>query len=192
MPILGITASSISGNLFSSDYESIATVTVSAAGVSSISFTSIPATYKNLQIRALTRTDRATYPFEEMRMTFNSDTATNYSYHNLDADGSTVYGNSGATQSYIQMDQAGTTTGTFFGGLVIDIIDYESTSKYKTIKALAGAMSNATYGGYIGIVSLNSGNWRSTSAITSINIKPAFSTIFTGDSSFALYGIKGV
>jgi len=51
-PMLGIMASAISGNLFtpSKDYDSIATVTVSTA-VSSITFSSIPATYRHLEIR---------------------------------------------------------------------------------------------------------------------------------------------
>jgi hypothetical protein len=192
MPILGIIASQNYPRITNS-YESIQTTTVGSGGTSSISFTSIPSTFKHLQIRALTQTNRATYPFEEMRMTFNGDTASNYSWHNLDGDGGSIYvNNNGANQAYIQMDQAGTTTGGTFGALIIDILDYESTSKTKTIKALAGAMSNADYGGYYGIVSLNSGNWRSTSAITSINIRPAFSALFTQYSSFALYGIKGV
>ena len=192
MPILGTVASQFAGKPFSS-FESIATLTVSSGGNSYVEFTSIPSTYKHLQIRAFAQTNRATYPFEEMRMTFNGDTANNYSWHNLDGDGGSIYVNgAGANQTHIQMDQAGTTTGGTFGALVMNILDYESTSKTKTIKALAGAMSNAEYGGYYGIVSLNSGNWRNTSAITTIRIRPAFSSLFTQHSKFALYGIKGV
>jgi len=40
------------------DYESIQTVTVGSTSQSSISFTSIPSTYKHLQIRYISRCDR--------------------------------------------------------------------------------------------------------------------------------------
>jgi hypothetical protein len=51
-PMLGIMASQISGHLVTNSYESIQTVTVSTA-TPSITFSSIPATYKHLQIRGL-------------------------------------------------------------------------------------------------------------------------------------------
>ena len=42
-----------------SSYESIATVSVGSGGQSSIVFSSIPSTYKHLQLRAIARTDYA-------------------------------------------------------------------------------------------------------------------------------------
>ena len=51
----GVTAAATS-------FDSIATVTVGAGGSSSITFSSIPSTYKHLQIRLLAQTNRATYP----------------------------------------------------------------------------------------------------------------------------------
>ena len=53
-------------------YESIATVTVGAGGSSSISFTSIPSTYKHLQIRAITR-DTGTSYINNLAGYFNTD-----------------------------------------------------------------------------------------------------------------------
>ena len=41
------------------EFESIATVTVGSGGSSTISFTSIPGTYKHLQVRGIGRTNRA-------------------------------------------------------------------------------------------------------------------------------------
>jgi hypothetical protein len=55
MPILGIIASAITGNLVTTSYESIATVTVGGGGSATIDFTSIPATYTHLQIRGIAR-----------------------------------------------------------------------------------------------------------------------------------------
>jgi hypothetical protein len=42
-----------------------------------------------------------------------------------------------------------------------------------------------------GWITFSSGNWRSTSAITSISLGPTVGTLFSQYSSFALYGIKG-
>jgi hypothetical protein len=53
MPILGIIASAITGNLVTTSYESIATVTVGGGGSARCYFSSIPATYTHLQIRSI-------------------------------------------------------------------------------------------------------------------------------------------
>ena len=53
------------------DYQSIATTTVGAGGAASISFTSIPATYQHLQIRAIGRSSNTV---EDSLYRFNSDT----------------------------------------------------------------------------------------------------------------------
>ena len=84
-PILGIIASSMLG--VTSSYESIATTTVGALGASSVTFSSIPSTYKHLQLRWIARSNRvAAQDFVDIRL--NSDTGANYSAHLLYGDGS--------------------------------------------------------------------------------------------------------
>jgi hypothetical protein len=51
MPILGILASAITGNLVTSSYESIATFNITTS-TPSVTFSSIPQTFTHLQIRA--------------------------------------------------------------------------------------------------------------------------------------------
>ena len=51
-----------------SSYDSIATVTVGSGGSSSIVFSSIPQTYKHLQIRGFVQTTRATYPADLLKI----------------------------------------------------------------------------------------------------------------------------
>ena len=73
-PILGIMASAAMGSKQSS-FESIATVTLSS-GSTTIDITSIPSTYKHLQLRILAKT-ASTY-FDYMYARFNSDAGSNY------------------------------------------------------------------------------------------------------------------
>jgi hypothetical protein len=197
-PLLtGVFASQISGHLNTftptGSYDALATYTVPSGGVSEIKFAGLPTggQYTHLQIRGIGQTNRATYPIEEFRMQFNGDTGSNYSYHQLDGDGGSAYAQAASSTSYIQMDELGTTTGGTYGAFVIDILDYASTSKYKTTRALAGEMTNSSYGGYYGIIGFNSGLWRSTSAINSIKIYPAYSSTLSQYSSFSLYGVRG-
>jgi hypothetical protein len=192
VPILGTLASQFSGKSFSS-FESIQTVTVGSGGAASIEFTSIPSTYTHLQIRSINQSNRATYSRDEFRMTVNSDTSTNYSWHNLIGTGSAAQSGNGASASYILgQDCVGTGNGNWWGCFVLDILDYKNTNKYKTVRYLAGLdTNNAGVDGYNGSVSFGSGNWRNTNAITSINFIPTSGTLWNQYSQFALYGIKG-
>jgi hypothetical protein len=188
-PILGTLASQFSGKSFGS-FESIQTVTVGAGGASNIEFTSIPATYTHLQIRGLGRTTQNSTGADDLFISFNSDTGSNYSYHDLTGDGVSVSasGNSSYTNIVIgSLFPRLQTSANSFGATVIDILDYANTNKYTTTRALAGLSINAA-GGFI---ALRSGNWRNTAAITTIKLMPESSRIFAQYSQFALYGIKG-
>ena len=178
-PILGVMASQISGHLSSPSFESIATSTSTGA---SISFTSIPATYKHLQIRM---TAIFTGTVGSGFIAFNGDNASgNYSYHQLLADGSTQGANGLTSQNQGKFTGGAGTSPAAPNVMVMDILDYANTNKYKTTKALYGWDSNGD-----GYVEFNSNNWRSTSAITSIVLTPANS--FATNTIVALYGIKG-
>ena len=193
MPILGIMASQISGHLWAPEgaYDSLATVTVPSGGVASVVFAGIPTGYKHLQLRWLCTTNRGTYAIDDIKMTFNGDTGANYSHHNLRGNGSTASAGGSANQNYIYYDvSAGTSVSNFFGAAITDILDYADTSKFKTTRALTGTDTNGSVAGEFGRVGFQSGNWRSTSAITSITIVPFTGTAFNQYSSFALYGVK--
>jgi len=181
-PILGIIASSFPA--VTNSYESIATVTVSTA-VSSISFTSIPSTYKHLQIRELSQIN-VTGASKDVYMRFNSDTGANYSMHVLLGNGTSASTAASTSATYIELATTGTTAGaSVFSGGVIDILDYANTNKYKTTRSITSWDGNGT-----GVVFFYSGNWRSTSAISTITLTASTGS-FTANSSFALYGIKG-
>lgn len=168
------------------DYESISTVTVGAGGAATVTFSSIPSTYSHLQIRILGRTDRAV-SLAGLGMRFNSDTASNYSDHDLKGDGATASAGADVSVSYIFLARytGSTAAANTFGAGIVDILDYSNTNKYKTTRNLSGADLNGS-----GQVTLQSGSWRSTSAISSIQLFSDISGNITQYSSFALYGIK--
>ena len=187
-PILGILASSSPSV---GDFESIATVTVGAGGAASVTFSSIPSTFTHLQIRGIMRDQRATYGNSGSSYSFNGDNANNYSWHSMQGDGSTATARN-ATTTYRMATNSGAASGApsnTFGAIIVDILDYANTSKFKTARALSGVDINGTVSGYGGVIELVSGNWRSTSAITSITITPE-NPNYVQYSQFALYGIK--
>lgn len=166
-----------------SSFESIATITPTS-GTSSITFSSIPSTYKSLQIRTLGNNIASV---TSANITFNGVTTTTYDYHFFDGDGSTVNANYFTNESKIQLQNYFqlSSTSTFAAG-IIDIIDYASTTKNKVLRAFYGIDAN----GSNQKVSLNSGLWRNTSAINSITIARATGSGFDTGTTFALYGIK--
>jgi hypothetical protein len=185
MRILGVTASGIVG--FDPAYELISTTLISS-NTPSVTFSNLgdySSTYKHLQIRYTARVSRAT-ALGTVIVRFNGDSATNYSSHDLYGNGTSVLSSAGTTIGY---SWAGITTGSsstsnVFSGVVLDLLDPFSTTKNKTLRSLAGQTSN-------NFIVLGSGNWRSTSSVTSIVLSEFGGGDFVAGSRFSLYGIKG-
>ena len=193
MPIPGVIASSISGHLQTGYFFKIATVTA-AGGETSLSFTSIPSTYKHLQIRGIAQdTYNAVVGSLTPLMQFNGDTGTNYAYHYIwgAPNSGTALTTGGATTSGINLPKMvpyGLST-SIFGVGIIDIVDYANTNKNKTVKCIGGVDANITGGNNNIAPDITSGLWMSTSAITSITINKAVTSFFAG-STFTLYGVN--
>ena len=171
----------LAGRTFLESFDSISSVYLSSGTASSIEFTSIPSTYKHLQIRA---SSRITSGAQFLLMEINGDTTSgNYAYHVLEADGTTV-SPSGATSAFPRVGATRSGTNNF-GVSVINILDYASTNKFKTIRAIAGVDDR----GVGGTIQINSGLWKSTSAITSLKIYGNSSSTLAQYSRFDLYGI---
>jgi len=167
-------------------YESIASATGTGSS-GTITFSSIPSTYKHLQIRCIARTDTA-LSTDYIQFRFNSDSGSNYTYHGIEGDGATASGFGGTAQT-VSLDTnitGSAASANIMGTAIIDIIDYGSTSKYKTVKVLGGQDSNGS-----GQIRLNSNLWLSTSAINRIDLTSFRSANWTTSTTFALYGIKG-
>lgn len=174
LPPLGFFAKPAAGG--GASFESIATVT---AGGSTITFTSIPSTYKHLQIR-ISGTLAAN---GDGVIRFNNDTTnTNYTTHQLYGTGSSVASDYLVNTSYPPYYDPGVGTGVTYVN-VMDILDYSDTNKNKTIRTLVGWDNNGT-----GRVGLCSNSWMSTSAINRIDFT---NRNYNSGTIIALYGIKG-
>lgn len=168
-------------------YESIATTTVGAGGSASVSFTSIPSTYTHLQIRFISKTTGNDAAGNNLLRINSSSSSSDYVYlHYLLGDGSSAIAGAvtSGTGIYGGRIAANLTGANIFGVGVIDILDYQNTSKYKTFRVLSGFDKNGA-----GEIALTSGLYLSTSAISSIQIL-ANNGNLAQYSHFALYGIK--
>ena len=170
-------------------YESISTVTV-GSNVSSITFSSIPATYTHLQVRIMARNAATGGTTQNLNMTINNDSGGNYTFHQLNSDGSSVgaYGEGLGRTNCVQVVHIPTSAAasSIFGVGIIDIIDYTNTNKLRTIKSLRGQDQNNTDGS----VALHSYMYNSTTAVSRLDFSGSGGDIVQY-SSFALYGVKG-
>jgi hypothetical protein len=195
MSILGIIASSnfvpVAG-----DWESIATQTItnSAATAGSnvtntISFTSIPSTYKHLRIQCIMKDTWSATGFGEAYMFFNGvETGNPYAHHwttitSSTPSSSTLQNRNDGIFFGVMPRNATLTNG--FGTATVEIYEYTNTNKAKVIKGIAGAEWGDSANAQI-----LSGMSSNTTTISSIQIKPNGQG-FQYHSTFALYGMKG-
>jgi len=180
MPILGTFASSV--QKITGSFESIASTTVGSGGVATISFTSIPQTYKHLQVRGIAKTARITgYRGDTIQAQFNGDTGSNY-YSFITDNDYPFFAGPGNMGGFARVDS--NDTANYFAGFVVDILDYTNTNKNKTTRCEAGGF-DAGGGAYTRLDTV----WNSTAAITSFVLTPQVANI-QQYSSFSLYGIK--
>lgn len=173
-------------------FESISTWTASG-GEGSVTISSIPQTYKHLQLRIIyrdTSTGSDTNAGLNIRPNSNSDPIC--AWHSLQGNGSAASSSNSYNETAIAIARAGWTSAagntTVYGCTIIDIVDYASTSKNKTFRFISGVDKDS--GSTTSGLNFGSGLYESTSAITSLYITPSWSA-FAAGSQIALYGIKG-
>ena len=160
----------------------------------SITFSSLSAyasDYKHLQIRAVTRDNRAISGGNNVIMQFNGDTTGSnyYQLHFLKGDGSTVSSGAEGAASYIlpfTQPSANDTTDAF-APAVIDLLDVFSSDKFTTSRSLRGVNLDAAFTTQVG---LSSGMWMNTAALTEIKLQPVIGD-FAAKTRISIYGVKG-
>jgi len=139
----------------------IATATVTSSGPYAATFYNIPQTFTHLQVRAFFRGTAASQTVP-LLIQFNDDISNpNYAYHDLKGDGGvTSAANTNATFSNTGYGPGSSATSNVWGNSIIDILDYTSTAKNKTVKAITGYDANGS--GYVGVYS---GLWKPTTPV---------------------------
>lgn len=156
-----------------------------------IEFSSIPSTYRHLQLRMTVRHDNASSAnLEECSIRFNNVSTNIYSMHWLEGSGATVSSGNYSTQNSMWgiWSNAPSSTASVFAGTIFEILDYASTNKFKTVRSLSGSVPATP-----ARISLYSASYQATTAISSIQIFSPNPTTkpFHSSARFSLYGIRG-
>ena len=158
-------------------YESIATNTLGSSSAT-VNFTSISGSYTDLVLIINCTTASGG---DDLYIRVNSDTGSNYSLTQMSGDGSSTSSSRRSNFNQFQADNSYPSTTQGFNQIV-NFMNYSNTTTYKTFLSRTNRASQST-GATVGL-------WRSTSAITSINLVMANSLSFATGSTFTLYGIK--
>lgn len=166
---------------------------VLGAQASTVTFSNIPQTYTHLQLICMTRITRSANDPSSNQLSFNGDSGSNYTYHMVvSSTNSTTpdtYNAFNTSTMYIGTNASNGTAAGTYSPMIIDILDYRNTNKFKVSRCISGFSQNTSNNGQRG-VGIRSGLWRSTAAITSMTFNPNVDQYMAG-STFTLYGIKG-
>lgn len=183
-----------SGGAAPGAFELISTTVLSSAQ-SSVTFSGLgtsAAAYKHLQIRYTARSSRAvSYP-DSVGLQVNGDTTVaNYKWHLVGGDSANVASYNGSLSPaglFVGAAAGGSSNTNAFAANIVDILDFASTNKNKTVRTLGGSSAST---GFDNEIRLYSSLWLSTSAITSLVIALTSGNNFVTGSRFSLYGSKG-
>jgi hypothetical protein len=151
----------------------IATNTLVSA-TNSITFSSIPQGYTDL----LLIHNNISGTTQQLRLTFNGDSGSNYNTAELYGTGSAAGSGRGINETKINI---GFFNSSAVSNSIVNFQNYSNSTTYKTLLARYGNTGTQ--------IAAVVGLWKSTAAITSITIV-AQTGNFAVDSSFTLYGIK--
>lgn len=154
-------------------YEPIATTTLTSAQ-SSVTFSSISGSYTDLVLIVAGTVNTNSY----FTLRLNGDTNTNYSNTEMDGNGTSASSNRNTSNNYMYNGSVFTTQ----TNIITQIQNYSNSTTYKTILTRSNNAGS--------IVKASVGLWRSTSAITSLEIGTGGANTYSSGSTFTLYGIK--
>lgn len=162
-------------------YTPLATTTLGSAQAS-VTLSDISGAYTDLMLVISAQSTQAT-TYDNLNIQFNSDTGTNYSRQRLNAFSGGATAENSANASAIGV---GVITGTSFSSSIFSqsithIQNYSNTTTFKSVVFRSGSQDAYVQAGV--------STWRSTSAITSIDIKTASGSNLAAGSTFSLYGI---
>jgi hypothetical protein len=163
-------------------YTLIASSTVGSGGAANIEFTSIPATYTDLNCVFSIRGTQAQV-YQQIQITFNGSSS-GYSQRNIYGDGA-VADSSALSGSFFYSDGVGASaTASTFGNGAIYIPNYAgSNNKSASLDAITENNATTAYTELYALL------WSNTAAITSLKIAAGSGTLSQYSTAY-LYGIK--
>lgn len=177
-----LTTPSAKGAFADGDYESVATSLLSSTATS-ITFSSIPSTYRYLVVRGSVRSNSAGSSGFDGQIYLNNDTSgSNYARAEAD-NGNTV--RAGSNTAFIRNGIPRASNGSGFGVFESIIYHYADTSK-PTIIFSKYAFLDMNVSTRIGWVVCS---WNNTAAVTRIDLKPE-SDSFIANTRISVYGVK--
>ena len=190
---LGIFSAAGAGGAPAGAYQLIST-TILTGTQGSVSFdvSTLASTYRHLQLRVVPKTNENVV-ISGLRIRLGSPTAdsgTNYASHQLFGNNNAVSssGNPNETWMFAGTSAGANATGNAFHASVIDLLDAFSSTKFTTMRALYGNPESTAANSVVG---LNSGVWRNTAAVQTIQLLSTGGASFVSGSRFSLYGIQG-
>jgi hypothetical protein len=179
-----------SGSQGVGSYELIATANGTGSS-NTITFSSIPQTYKHLQFRAVARTAYGASIDTFYAYNFNNNTnSTGASYHLLYGTGSGVAQSAGSTGNFsaiLGYVSGNNAVANSHGVLITDIADYTSITKNKTLRTFWGFTHSGEQ--QVGLTSAVPFSTLGTNAITSVSF--VANGNFTTSTRISIYGIRG-
>jgi hypothetical protein len=184
---LGIFSAAGAGVVSASSYELIETQILGSPS-SSITFSSLgtySSTYKHLQIRMIGRSNFSGNS-SAVFVRLNGDTGSNYSLHELTGNAFGVVSLGAASQTVMSAGEfpAANYAANIFSPAVIELLDFSSSTKNTTIRTLSGISGLRT------LVSLSSGLWNNTAAVTSVTVISGGGASFVAGTRMSIYGVK--
>jgi hypothetical protein len=172
-----------------SDAFELISTTVLGSATSSITLSSIPATYTSLQLRIVGRSANAT-EFDEISLRFNSDTGANYGHKYIQFQTSNQPTQTNATsQTAIRVVgiPANTAVANNFAALKMDITGYKSTAMKTNIRGFGGAANFVS--SWANNASLFTGLWNATTVVTSLTVATWSGSNLAAGTRVSLYGV---
>lgn len=155
-------------------YTALATVTL-ASSAASVTFSSIPATYRDLVLVGSVKHTTSNGGYIAYRL--NGDTGTNYTMVYMLGNGSSAASAAVSSDAFGRFGNGGTSD---FQTTVFNLFDYSATDKHKTALSRTNIVSLYTLA--------YATRWANTSAVTSIQLFPDSGNFATG-TTFNLYGV---
>jgi hypothetical protein len=145
-----------------------------------VTFSSIPATYRDLVI--ITNQTMVSGTGHDTSLRFNNDTGSNYTNVYALGDGSAPYSGT-ATTTYADCGFMPLFATVPFNR-IINIMDYSATDKHKSIISRASSAISS------GQVAMYGNRWANTAAITTIRVFSGAGNSYAAGSTFNLYGVS--